>query len=137
MEKVPGCWEYMSMVWDELKTSKIDKLNITALWLDIANAYGSVLHQLIFMALQRYGVNPVWITIIKSYYRGLWSRCFSTHSPSGWHQHFRGIFTGCTASIILFLSVINVFTEYICGGLDIFNKPPRVKAFIDDIGLKA
>ena len=102
MEKVPGCWEHMSSVWDELKKNKHNGTSISAVWLDIANAYGSVPHQLIFLALERYGVHPQWINIIKAYYNGLWSRSFSLDSPSSWHQHFRGIFTGCTASIILF-----------------------------------
>ena len=56
MEKIPGCWEHMSMVWSELKSSKSNKGNLAAIWLDIANAYGSVPHQLIFFALRRYGV---------------------------------------------------------------------------------
>ena len=56
MAKVPGWWEHMSVVWDELKSTKAEKANIAAAWLDIANSYGSVLHQLIFFALGCYGV---------------------------------------------------------------------------------
>ena len=33
-------------------------------------------------------------------------------APSSWHQHFKGIFAGCTLSIILFLAGINVVIEY-------------------------
>ena len=108
MEKVPGCWEHMSLVWDELQNSKLNESNITAVWLDIANAYGSVPHQLIYAALERYGVHPHWIKIHKYYYVGLWSRSFSNDAPSVWHKHFRGFFQGCTASIILFLVAINI-----------------------------
>ena len=39
----------------------------------IANAYGSVPHQLILFSLEQYGVSQHWIKIIKSYYGGLWS----------------------------------------------------------------
>ena len=139
MEKVPGCWEHMSLVCDELKSSKVNKSNLVAVWLDIANAYGSVPHQLIFLALERYGVHPMWIKIIKAYYSGLWSCSFSPDSPSGWHQHFRGIFTGCTASIILFLAAINVVIEYVCVDFNSQedNSSPPMKAFMDDIFLKA
>ena len=138
MEKVPGCWEHMSLVWDELKQAKTDKCNVAAVWLDIANAYGSVPHQLIFTALERYGVHPNWIAIIKSYYSGLWSCSFSPHAPSGWHQHFRGIFTGCTASIILFLAAMNIIIEYVCLGLVMPKSTPSppIKAFMDDLFLK-
>ena len=41
MTNVLGCWVHMSVVWDKSKSSKVDKANITALWLVIANAYGS------------------------------------------------------------------------------------------------
>ena len=74
ISKLPGCWEHMSAVWEELKSSKISKANQTAVWLDIANAYGSIPHQLIFLALDRYGVDPIWIDLIRSYYGGLWSK---------------------------------------------------------------
>ena len=71
MEKIPGCWEHMSMVWNELKSSKAEHGNLAAVWLDIANPYGSVPHQLIFFALQRYGVPEHWINLIRNYYKGL------------------------------------------------------------------
>ena len=47
----------MSLVWDELKTAKSDKFDIVAAWMDIANTYGSVPQQLIFFALEWYGVS--------------------------------------------------------------------------------
>ena len=138
MEKVPGCWEHMSLVWEELKDSKLKHSNIAAVWLDIANAYGSVPHQLIFTALERYGIPLPWIKLIKSYYKGLWSCSFSSDAPSSWHQHFRGIFTGCTISIILFLAAINIVLEYICVGIVIPDgSSPPVKAFMDDLFLKS
>ena len=114
MIKIPGCWEHMSMVWNELKSSKSQKGSLAAIWLDIANAYGSVPHQLTFFALRRYGVPEHWVKLIMNYYKGLCSISQSSSAPSSWHHHLRGIFIGCTTSIILFLSAINVVIEYIC-----------------------
>ena len=127
------------MVWDELKTAKSDKADIVTVWLDIANAYGSVPHQLIFFALEGYGVSQHWIKIIKSYYGGLWSQSFSNNSSSSWHKHLRGIFTGFTSSIILFLSAMNIIIEYICVGAPklVQSEPPCVRAFMDDFFLKS
>ena len=68
MEKVPGCWEHMFMVWESLKSSKASKSSVSAVWLDVANAYGSIPHKLIFFALIRYGVPEKWIDIVMSYY---------------------------------------------------------------------
>ena len=139
MEKIPGCWEHMSMVWNELKSSKSQKGSLAAIWLDIANAYGSVPHQLIFFALRRYGVPEHWVKLIMNYYKGLWSISQSSSAPSSWHHHLRGIFIGCTASIILFLSAINVVIEYIFN-CRVFREAnlnsPCTKAFMDDLFLQ-
>ena len=45
------------MVWDSLKSAKHDKISLSAIWLDVANAYGLVPHRLIYFALKRYGVS--------------------------------------------------------------------------------
>ena len=139
MAKVPGCWEHLSLVWDELKTVKSNKTSITAVWLDIANAYGSIPHQLIFYSLKHYGINPTWIDFVTSYYNGLWNKSFSTKATSGWQKHFRGIFTGCTVSIILFLAGMNIILEFIMAGtnssLSSRFTSPIVKASMDDLFL--
>ena len=58
MTKMAGCWEHMPLASKELKAAKINKLNLAAVSLDIANPYGSVPHHLIFFALERYGIDP-------------------------------------------------------------------------------
>ena len=135
MEKIPGCWEHMSMVWDSLKSAKQDKASVSAIWLDVANAYGSVPHRLIYFALKRYGISEKWINIIQQYYQGIWSKCFQELSPSSWHHHQRGIFVGCTVSIILFLAAINVIIEFTLSLQDSFIQEHRLgmKAFMDDL----
>ena len=58
MDKVPGCWEHMSIVWSALKEAQSTKSSLANIWLDIANAYGSIPHRLLFFALECYGVDP-------------------------------------------------------------------------------
>ena len=136
MERVPGCWEHMSSVWSALKEASVSKATLAAIWLDIANAYGSVPHRLIFFALERYGVPIKWINLIKNCYSGLWSKSFSNNAPSDWHCHRKGIFIGCTGSIILFLSAMNVVIEYVCHHFnDSSLTTTPVKAFMDDVFL--
>ena len=127
----------MSMVWEGLKSAKGGKSDLSAVWLDVANAYGSIPHRLIFFALKRYGVPTKWIEIIEKYYSGIWSKCFSNSSPSSWHRHQRGIFTGCTISIILFLAGINVILEFALALETSFVKECNLgmKAFMDDLFL--
>ena len=48
----------MPLVSKELKAAKINKLNLAAVSLDIANPYGSVPHHLIVFALEHYRIDP-------------------------------------------------------------------------------
>ena len=106
MEKIPGCWEHLSMVWHALKEERAQKSNLAVIWLDISNAYGSIPRKLIVFALHRYGFSPQWIRLIETYYKGIFSKSFSQSATSSWHRHQWGIFAGCTLSIILFLAVV-------------------------------
>ena len=100
MPKVPRCWEHMCLVWTELKGAKANKLDLAAVWLDIANDYGSIPCQLILFALEWYGIDPKWVELFKSYYCGLWSKCFSPIAPSSWHQHLTGVFQAAQLEFI-------------------------------------
>ena len=44
MDKIPACWEHLSMtmIWHALKEASAQKSNLATIWLDIANAYGSI-----------------------------------------------------------------------------------------------
>ena len=95
MEKIPGCWEHLSMVWHALKEARARKSNLAIIWLDIAHAYGSIPHKLIAFALHRYGVSPQWIRLLETYYKGIFSKSFSESATSAWHRYQRGIFAGC------------------------------------------
>ena len=71
MEKVAGCWEHTAMVWSALKDVREAKKDLSLLWLDLANAYGSVPHKRIEFALKRYLVPPNWIKMIMAYFNGM------------------------------------------------------------------
>ena len=73
IEKIPGCWEHLSMVWHALKEARAKRSNLAVTWLDIANAYGSIPHKPAF-ALHRYGVSPQWIRLIETYYEEVFSK---------------------------------------------------------------
>ena len=67
--------------------------------------------QIIMFALNRYGVSPQWIRLTETF-EGIFSKSFSESATSGWHRHQRGIFAGCTLSIIFFLAGMNIILEY-------------------------
>ena len=141
IRNMPGCWEHTSMVWNALRDARSSKKALVVLWLDLANAYGSVPHKLIEFALKRYKVPQVWIDLILDYYNGLWGRSGSNNIKSEWTRYEKGIFAGCTLSVILFLLAFNVIIEYVeCGPSDdkyILNGKAieAVRGFMDDISL--
>ena len=129
MEKIPGCWEHISMVWHALKEARAKNSNLTVIWLDIANAYGSIPHKLIVLALNRYGVSPQWIRLTKIYYEGIFSKSFSESAASALHRHQRGIFASCTLSIILFVADMKIILEYSMQ-IRVPNLPPNNTALL-------
>ena len=120
-------------------------IKVISTYVDIARdryyiSYGLIPHHVIFFALERC-VPQHWISFIKNYYVGIYSKSFSEHAPSNWHKHMRGIFAGCTLSIILFLAGINIILEYtlLSSAPCFINSSkvslPLMRAFMDDINL--
>ena len=52
------------MVWSALKEACSTR-SLANIWLDIANAYGSIPHRLLFFTLKRYGVYPTGFNLSK------------------------------------------------------------------------
>ena len=51
---VSGCLEHATMIWEAIQRAKSEKLNLEVIWLDLANAYGSVPQQMTQLALRIY-----------------------------------------------------------------------------------
>ena len=49
---IPGCIEHAYTIWDAIQQAKKDKLDLNVVWLDLANAYGSVPHKLLAKAME-------------------------------------------------------------------------------------
>ena len=58
------------MVWHALKGVRTHKSTLATIWLDIANAYGSITHKLIIFGSWRYGISPQWIRLVEKGYKG-------------------------------------------------------------------
>ena len=141
MRKVAGCWEHTAMVWSALKDARKNKKDVAAIWLDLANAYGSVPHKLIVFALRRYHVPDTWVELIMSYYDGLWGRSSASGVSSDWMRYERGIFAGCTISVVLFVAAFNVILEYVdAGGVARYKmgggeEIELLRGFMDDVSI--
>ena len=74
---VPGCIEHSSMIWEAIQRAKKRRLSLYVVWLDLANACGSVPHQLIWKTLETHHVPRHVVQIIQTYFDGFMMR-FST-----------------------------------------------------------
>ena len=141
MRRVAGCWEHTAMMWSALKDARKAKESLAVLWLDLANAYGSVPHKLIVFALRRYQVPEDWISLIMAYYDGMWGRTSASGVSSEWVLYERGIFAGCTISVILFIAAFNVILEYVDEAkverfkMSTGNRIELLRGFMDDVSI--
>ena len=99
---VSGCLEHTTVLSQLIREAKVLKKNLVATWLDIADAYGSMPHQLTMIALRRAHVPEEIVTLIDSYYKDVSIRFSAEEFITEWQQLEKGIVTGCTLSVILF-----------------------------------
>ena len=67
----PGCLEHSQMIWNSLMTAKRLKQELHVIWLDLANAYGSVPHLLIKLALTKFHIPDKLSDMLMQYFRGV------------------------------------------------------------------
>ena len=129
------------MVWAALKDARNKRRSLSVIWLDLANAYGSVPYVLILFALGRYKIPENWMTLVIKYYDGLWGRTSASGVASDWYRYEKGIFAGCTISVTLFLTAFNAILEYVSQTrLPRYSQSTRKSmpvplAFMDDVSL--
>ena len=99
---VSGCLEHTAILSQLIREAKQQKKNLVVTWLDIANAYGSVPHMLIDIALERCHVPATIRELIRSYYSDVQIRFTTEEFTTEWQRVEKGIITGCTLSVVLF-----------------------------------
>ena len=103
-----GCLEHNSVITEIIREAKEDKGNLAIVWLDLANAYGSVPHQLIERAMVQYHIPNKIQDIIIRYYSNIKVHFTTGTFTTKYQQLEKGIVTGCTVSVILFVMAINL-----------------------------
>ena len=108
---MPGCLEQIEVLTQLLRVAKESKGDLTVLWLDLANAYGSMPHKLVEEVLKRHHVLPSVGNLIADYYKNFQLRACSSTVTSEWQTLEKGIITGCTMSAILFSLTMNMLVK--------------------------
>jgi hypothetical protein len=81
-----GCLEHTVVISQLLKEAKEDRGDISVVWLDLANAFGSVPHKLVQKTLGQYHVPEKIRLIIKRYYEGLHARFTVDNYTTRWQR---------------------------------------------------
>ena len=108
---VAGCVEHTQVLMETLLDAKRNLREIVVAWLDLANAYGSVAHNLIQFALEWYHVPANIRELIYHYYDELFVRVKTKQWNSDWFMFQIGLFQGCPLSVVLFLIVFNLLLD--------------------------
>ncbi|KAI8516566.1 hypothetical protein Bbelb_051470 [Branchiostoma belcheri] len=128
------------MIWHTIQTAKKSRRNLSVVWLDLANAYGSVPHALIKFAMQFLWVPEKVTNYIMQYYDNFYMRFSTSEYTTGWQRLEVGIPMGCAISPILFVLAMEVITraaERMGPGMSLegSDELPPIRAFMDDLTL--
>ncbi|GFO03457.1 reverse transcriptase [Plakobranchus ocellatus] len=108
---VSGCLEHATMICEAIQRAKSEKLNLDVIWLDLANAYGSVPHEMIQLALRMYHVPEVIPAMLDDYFSGFHMRFSTNNYTTSWIDLEVGIAMGCTISPILLVMAMEVILK--------------------------
>lgn len=139
---VPGCIEHTSVLSKIIQDARENKGDLTVLWLDLANAYGSIPHKLVELTLRRYHIPDRFVDLLKHYFNGFKMRYSTNGFTTDWQRLEVGIVTGCTISVVLFSAAMNLLVKsaetksrgpVLSSGV----KQPPTRAFMDDMTVTA
>ncbi|KAK3759133.1 hypothetical protein RRG08_033378 [Elysia crispata] len=123
------------MIWEAIQRAKSEKLNLDVIWLDLANAYGSVPHQMI--QLRMYHVPEDIQVMLDDYCSGFRMRFSTNNYTTDCISLEIGIAMGCTISPILFVMAMEVILKAAKDSAGPSNLGggcymPPLKVFMDD-----
>ncbi|KAL0188639.1 hypothetical protein M9458_015738, partial [Cirrhinus mrigala] len=134
----PGCVEHSTMIWDQIQKAKRENTDLHVIWLDLANAYGSVPHQLVNYATEFFHMPICVKNLVAQYFSNL-QMCFSLQDfTTGWQRLEVGIAMGCTISPILFVAafeIILIGARQMVGGIKLptGKRLPPLRSYMDDV----
>ena len=130
---IPGCIEHAYSIWEAIQRCKDEKSDLSVVWLDLANAYGSVPHALILKSMEFFWIPKAVQNFILQYYNQFCMRFTTKEFTTNWQRLEVGIAAGCTVSVVLFVLVM----EMLLRSTQCENTRVRapMKAFMDDIAI--
>ena len=141
---VPGCLEHAFTLYEALRNAKESRKQIVVAWIDLANAYGSVRHNLIQFALNWYHVPHSIQKLIFDYYEKLMAKVQTSEWSTGFFLFDIGLFQGCVLSTILFdvvfqllLDLLQPLNEDLGYKIKNISYTKLTRAYADDLAFSA
>ena len=140
---VPGCLEHSFALYEALREAKEEQRRIVTCWIDLANAYGSVRHNLIQFALRWFHVPEPVRELIFNYYEQLMTKVQTKEWTTGFFLFDIGLFQGCVLSTILFDCVFQLLLDFLEQGnsrgykFKMAGVQRLSRAYADDLNLTA
>ncbi len=132
-----GCLEHTNMIWNQIQVAKKDGRDLHVVFLDLANAYGSVPHNLLWIAFHYFSVPEAITRLVKSYFQDL-QLCLTIEDfTTAWQRVEIGIMAGCTISPLAFTMAMEVIiraSRWVVGQkLKSGLRLPPIRAYMDDM----
>ena len=103
---IDGCLEHTYTIQSTLQHARRKRKNITIIWMDLRDAFGSVPHSTLFEMLDRAGLATPTLNIIKDIYTDSSTRVKTNEGLTASVNITQGVKQGCPLSPILFNFVI-------------------------------
>ena len=111
LPNIPGCLEQYEKLCAVIQEAHRRHRSLTICWLDLANAYGSVHHQLIKFALKHYHSPPSFLNVVSALYSDL----EATVTCRSWSTTAIplkvGVYQGDPLSVIIFNTVMATLAD--------------------------
>jgi hypothetical protein len=88
---ISGCLEHTCMISEIIREAREKKGDLAVIWLDLANAYGSIPHKLVELMLERYYVPEKIKMMLKGYFENISIRFTVNGKETKWQRLEVGI----------------------------------------------
>ena len=144
MDSIPECTEHHIKLLTAIREAHRRHKSLTVCWLDFANGYGNVNHNLIAFSLKHYHAPPQFCNMLEPLYSGLKGSIVSQQWTTNSFNIGKGVFQGDPLSVLLFNTVMNTYIDAIANnyqdhGYQVSSSDRKINLlqYVDDTSLLA